>query len=251
MCMHHLMMYKDLIEHDNVGEVKVSLLCCIPSILKLRTVDIIKTGKYRPLLEKCIQIRHIDSKDARSLLMLLVLFWCSKKTSAILFYRRRCYNMVIVASRQVSIPLYSEIGPFHGESFGALAEVIGRSKTLCLREHPILAARHVGAYLFDFSAPDYAEVVSRWKRFKRDAEKVGGQSLCKRLGSGIMRWKGTLIGRKLADGRQSRTVLPAKSAKRTCRLRWNFMQTILSTSTNMSKNFRSFFFLAVQGKLGG
>ena len=71
---HHLMIYTDLIEYNNVGDTKAPLLRCFPFISKLKSGDIIITGHYknyqtfsnlqfRPLLKNSFHSIHIDLRD--------------------------------------------------------------------------------------------------------------------------------------------------------------------------------------------
>ena len=72
----------------------------------------------------------------------------------------------MVASRQVEIPFYRDIGRQRGRGFGALAQVIGRTATPFLRKCILPAAKRVGADLMELAAPETAEVVSGRKNFK-------------------------------------------------------------------------------------
>ena len=71
---HSLMIYTDLIEYNIVGDTKAPLLRCFPFISKLKSGDIITTGKYmnyqtfsklqfRPLLKNSLHSFHIDLGD--------------------------------------------------------------------------------------------------------------------------------------------------------------------------------------------
>ena len=76
----------------------------------------------------------------------------------------------MVASRQVEIPFYGGIGRQRGWGFDALAQIIGRIAILFLRKYIVPAAKRVGADLFEFAAPDIAEVVSGGINFKTAAK---------------------------------------------------------------------------------
>ena len=65
----------------------------------------------------------------------------------------------MVASRQVEIPHYRGVGRQRGRGFGALAQVIGRTTTSFLRKYVVQAAKHIGADLLEFAAPE----VGDWK----------------------------------------------------------------------------------------
>ena len=108
----------------------------------------------------------------------------------------------MVASRQVEIPFYRGIGRQRERSFGALAQVIGRTVFPFLRKYIVPAAKRVGADLLEIAAPEIAEVVSGRKNFKTAAKFVGRQSLRKQLGGGT---------RKKTASR----VVPTKTAKET------------------------------------
>ena len=71
---HSLMIYNDLVEYKIVGDTKSPLLRCVPSILRLKSGDIITTGQYmnyqtfsnlqfRPLLKNSFHSIHIDLRD--------------------------------------------------------------------------------------------------------------------------------------------------------------------------------------------
>ena len=71
---HSLMIHSDLVEYSIVGDTKVPLLRCFPSISKLKGGDIITTGQYmnyhtfsnlqfRPLLKNSFHSIHIDLRD--------------------------------------------------------------------------------------------------------------------------------------------------------------------------------------------
>ena len=85
----------------------------------------------------------------------------------------------MVASRQVGIPFYRNVGRQRGPRFGALAQVIRRSAIPFLRKYIVPAAKRGGADLLDFAVPEIAEVVSGRKNFKTAAKSVGRQTLRK------------------------------------------------------------------------
>ena len=71
---HSLMIYTDMVEYKIVGDTKATLLRCFPFISKLKSGDIITTGKYmnyqtfsnlqfRRLLKKSFHSIHIDLRD--------------------------------------------------------------------------------------------------------------------------------------------------------------------------------------------
>ena len=110
----------------------------------------------------------------------------------------------MVAPRQVEIPFYRGIGRQRGRRFGALAQVIERTGIPFLRENIVPAAKQLCAYLLEFAAPEYAEVVSGRTKFKISAKSVQKQPSRKQLGNG---------NRKSTASR----VIPKKSAKQTSR----------------------------------
>ena len=59
----------------------------------------------------------------------------------------------MVASRQVETPFYRSISTQRGQSFGALAKVIGRTAIFLLRKQIVPAAKREGADLVEFAAP--------------------------------------------------------------------------------------------------
>ena len=85
----------------------------------------------------------------------------------------------MVASRQVEIPYYRDVGRQCGRGFGALAQVIGRTAFPFLRKYIVPAAKRVGADLLEFAVPEFAEVASGRKNFKTAAKSVGRQTLRK------------------------------------------------------------------------
>ena len=71
---HSLMIYTDIVEYNNVGDIKAPLLRCFPFITKLNSGDIITTGQYmnyqtfsnlqfRRLLKNFFHSIHIDLRD--------------------------------------------------------------------------------------------------------------------------------------------------------------------------------------------
>ena len=90
----------------------------------------------------------------------------------------------MVASGQVEIPFYRDIGRQRGQGLGALAQVIGRTAIPFLPKYIVPAAKRVGADLMDFAVPEIAEGNSERKNFKTAAKNVGRQTLRKKLGSG-------------------------------------------------------------------
>ena len=64
-----------------------------------------------------------------------------------------------VDSRQIKIPYYRSFGQQRGRGFGALANVIGRTTVLLLRNNFVAASKRIGADLLDFAAPENAEVI--------------------------------------------------------------------------------------------
>ena len=83
----------------------------------------------------------------------------------------------MVASRQVEIPYCRGVGRQSGRGFGALAQVIGRTAILFLRNYVVLAAKRIGADMLEFAEPEIGEVSSGRKLFKSGAKSVGKQTL--------------------------------------------------------------------------
>ena len=106
----------------------------------------------------------------------------------------------MVASRQVELPFYRGFGRQLGRGFGALAQAFGRTAFPFLRKYFVPAAKSVGVDLFEFAAPEIAEVVSGRKNFETAAKRVGRQTLRKQLGSGSRR-------------KTASRVIPAKAAE--------------------------------------
>ena len=90
----------------------------------------------------------------------------------------------MVASRQIEIPYYRAVGRHLGRGFGALAQVIGRTRIPFLRKYVVPAAKRIGADMLEFAAPETREVISGRKSFKSAAKSVGEQTLKKQLGEG-------------------------------------------------------------------
>ena len=107
-----------------------------------------------------------------------------------------------VASNTVELPNYKGIGRQRGRSFGALAQVIGRTAILLLRNNIVPAAKRMGADLLEFAVPQVADVVSGEKNFKTADKSVGKQALRKHLG-----------------GRKQKRSIPVKSLKRSSQSR--------------------------------
>ena len=108
----------------------------------------------------------------------------------------------MVASSTLELPYYKGIGRQRGRSFGAPAQIIGRTAIHFLRKYVVPAAKRVGADLLEFAAPEVADVVSGKKNFKTAAKSVGRQTLRKQLGG----------------GKRKRSI-PVKSLKRSSRSR--------------------------------
>ena len=85
----------------------------------------------------------------------------------------------MVASRQVGIPFYRGVGRQRGRSFGALAQIFGRTAVPFLCKHNVPAAKRVVADLLEFAVSEIVEVVSGRKNFKTAAMSVGRQTLRK------------------------------------------------------------------------
>ena len=90
----------------------------------------------------------------------------------------------MVASRQVEIPYYREVGRQRGRGIGALAHVIGRAAIPFLRKYVVPAAKRIGADTLEFPAPEIGEVISGRKTLKTAAKSVRKQTLKTPLGSG-------------------------------------------------------------------
>ena len=140
----------------------------------------------------------------------------------------------MVASRQVEIPYYRAVGRRRGRGFGALAQVIGRTAILFLRNNVVPAAKRKDADMLEFAAPEIGEVINGRKSFKTAAKSVGKKTLEKHLGSGS----------------QQRRIIPTKSTKQSSRSRRNIFDKHFPLI--MSNNsFRYQPFVAVSGNLGG
>ena len=126
----------------------------------------------------------------------------------------------MVASRHVEIPYYRGVGRQRGRGFGALVQVIGRTAIPFLRQNIVPAAKHVGADLFEFAAPENGEVISGRKSFKSAAKSVGKQTLKKQLGQGegSRRW----TGRKRTASR----IIPTKFTEQSSRSRRDIFTNI-------------------------
>ena len=66
----------------------------------------------------------------------------------------------MVASNTIEVPYYKSIGRRTGRGFGALAQVIGKTAILFLRNYIVPAAERGGADLLEFAVPEVANVVS-------------------------------------------------------------------------------------------
>ena len=157
---HSLMIYSDLVEYNIVGHTKTPLLRFFPFISKLKGRDIITTGQYmnyqtfsnlqfKILLKKSFHSIHIDLSDTSGekipfvsvgITRLVLMF---RKVSNIHFQHIRYYKMV--ASRQVEIPYFRQVGRQRGRGFGrqkgwgfgALAQVIGITTIPFLRKYVV------------------------------------------------------------------------------------------------------------------
>ena len=105
----------------------------------------------------------------------------------------------MVASRQVKIPYYRNIGRQRGKGFIPLAYIFGRTTFPVLRQYIVPAAKCVGTDLMEHAAQKVAKSVNVTNKFEGSAKGVGRQTLKKHLGSG---------------GQQQR-VIPRKSTKQT------------------------------------
>ena len=138
---HSLMIYKDLIEYNIVGDTEAPLLRCFLFLSKFKSGDVKTTGLYRnyqtfsnlhfrPLLKIFFHTIHIGLRDTsgEKIPFLSVgitrLDFMFRKASNVHFKSKRRYKMI--ASRQVEIAFYRRVGRQRGSGFGALAQVIGR-----------------------------------------------------------------------------------------------------------------------------
>ena len=79
----------------------------------------------------------------------------------------------MIASRQVEIPFYRDIGRQHGRGFSALAQVIGRMAIPFLHKYIVPAAKREGPGLFEFAVQENADVVIGREKFKTTDKSVG------------------------------------------------------------------------------
>ena len=89
----------------------------------------------------------------------------------------------MVASRQVEIPFYRDIGRQRGCDFSALAQFIGRTTIPLLRKHIVPGAKRVRAELLEFAVLEIVDFVSGRKNFKTALKNAGRQILKKQMGS--------------------------------------------------------------------
>ena len=115
----------------------------------------------------------------------------------------------MVPSNTLEIPYYKGIACQRGRSFGAFAQVIGRTTIPFMRKVIIPAAERVGTDLLEFAVPEEADVLSGKKNFKTAAKSVGRQTLRKQIGS----------------GKQKRSI-PVKNSKRSSRSRGDIFTNI-------------------------
>ena len=143
----------------------------------------------------------------------------------------------MVASKKREVPLFGGIGRQRGRGFGAFTQFFGGTPIPFLRLCMVPAAKHVGADLLEFTAPEIAEVVCGRKNFRTAAKSVGRQTLRKQLGSGS--------GRETAG-----IVNPIKTSKHTKRSRNNIYNNIsqLSCRTIFGTNFLRRFPEILEGK---
>ena len=118
----------------------------------------------------------------------------------------------MVASREVDIPFYREVGRQRGREFSALAQVIGRTVIPFLRKYIVPAAKRVGADLLEFAVPEIADVVIGRKNIQTTAKSVARQTLRKQLGEGNCRRTGG--SRKMSASRVIPKNLQNKSVGR-------------------------------------
>ena len=121
----------------------------------------------------------------------------------------------MVASRQEEIPYYRVVGRQRGRGFGALSQVIGRTKIPFLRKNVVPAAKRVGADMLEFAVPEVGEVFIGRKSFKTAAKSVGKKTLTKQLGEGNRRRKGTSGARQ--GGSKHKKIIPTKPTKQSSR----------------------------------
>ena len=125
---------------------------------------------------------------------------------------------MMVASRQVELPVYKAVGRQRGRGFGALAQVIGRTAIPFLRKYVVPAAKRIAADMLEFAVPEIGEVISGRKSFKRAAKSVGKQTLKKQLGEEE--------GSRRLTGKKQRRINPTKSTKQSSRSRRDFFVNI-------------------------
>ena len=88
----------------------------------------------------------------------------------------------MVASRQVEIPYYRDVGRQRGMRLGALAHFIERTAIPFLLNYVVPDAEHIGTDLLKFAAPKIGEVITGRKSFKTAAKSVGKQTVKKSIG---------------------------------------------------------------------
>ena len=134
----------------------------------------------------------------------------------------------MVAPRQVEIPFYRGDGQQHGDGFGALAQVFGRTAIPFLRKNIVPAAKRVDADLLEFAVPEIAEIITGRENIKTAAKSVRRQTLRKQLGEGSRRRKGAVDLRQGCSRKRSASrVISTKSAKQISRPDRTFSQTFL------------------------
>ena len=214
---HSLMIFTDIVEYNIVGDTKAPLLRCFPFTSKLKSGDIITTGKYmnyqtfsnlqfRRFMKNSSHSIHIDLRGTSGEKVPFVLVGRTRlvlmfgKVSDIHFVLKVVCKMV--EANTLELPYYKGIGRQRGPGFGALAQFIGGTAILFLRKYIVPAAKRVGAVLLEFAVPEVADVVSGKKNFKTAAKSVGRQTMRKQHG----------------DDKQKRSI-PVKNLKRKSRSR--------------------------------
>ena len=110
----------------------------------------------------------------------------------------------MVASNTLQLPHYRGIGRQRRRGFRALAQGIGKTAILFLRNDIVPAAKRVCADLLKLAVPEVADVVSGKENFKTAAKSVGRQTLRKKLGGGRQKRSSPVKNLKLSSRRSSR-----------------------------------------------
>ena len=214
-----IFVYIDIIEHQNVGDVRAPVIKIIESERRLRNGSINTVTPihhksytnldYKPILSNNIQNIQVELRNETGK---LIPFTGTEKVIVSLKFQK-IFDMEAYYSNQASqsMPHFSGHYRQRGSGFGALAAGIGRVALPLARKFLWPAAKKIGRDLLVQGAPELVEVATKRKSAKQALKSTVAKTARKQIGGSLQ--SRIASGRKIIRRKRRQYTRPRSNQK--------------------------------------